>query len=273
MESHCFNRFVKYSLFCFDFGDFFTYVCKPGVNDITTKSNTKMKLTWQLFTLILFPFFCHSQNIEIKYIGNCAYRIKLDSVEIFTDFPYKSGSYGYMEYNMDSVDLTKPNQYLLFTHQHKDHYDGKLVRKSGKTKITPLMSKSKKNKYLKELEEKYGIRITYFKTHHRYSVKHRSLAIEWKGKKIFIFGDTEKDFPDYLDQNQIDLLIIAPWQVTKLKMQNQHYVIRNIAVYHLHLQSSGNTGLISKFLDEHLSFLPEKPGYIILQQYECKTIN
>lgn len=232
-----------------------------------------MKMIWRLTALLLFPIFCYSQNIEIKYIGNCAYRIKLDSVEIFTDFPYKSGAYGYMEYDMDSVDLNKPNQYLLFTHQHKDHYSGKLVRKSGKTKITPLMSKGKKNKLLKQLSEKYGIQIKSFKTHHRYSVKHRSLAIEWKGKKIFIFGDTENDFPDYLYLNQIDLVFITGWQVPKLKSQNKNYQFKNIVVYHVRPQSSGNIGLITKYLDEYLSFLQERPNYIILKQYGSKTIN
>lgn len=226
-----------------------------------------MKVNWRLLTFLLFPVFCYSQSIEIKYIGNCAYRIKLDSVEIFTDFPYKSGAYGYMEYDMDSVDLNKPNQYLLFTHQHNDHFAGKLVRKSGKTKITPLMPKCKKSKILRQLSEKYGIQIKAFKTHHRYSIKHRSLAIEWNGKKIFIFGDTENDFPDYLYLNPIDLLFITGWQVPKLKLQNKNYVFRNIVAYHLRPQSSGNIGLISNYLDEHLSFLSEKPNYIILPQY------
>jgi hypothetical protein len=197
----------------------------------------------------------------------------MDSVEIFTDFPYKSGAYGYLEYDMDSVDLGKPNQYLLFTHQHKDHYDGKLVRKSGTEKITPLMSKGKRNKLLKELSDKFGIQIKSFKTRHRYSVKHRSLAIEWNGKKIFIFGDTDKDTPDYLYQNEIDLLFITAWQVPKLKQQNHAYAFKNIILYHLRSQHSGNTDIITKYLDEHLDFLSKKPNYIILKQYTSMTVN
>lgn len=232
-----------------------------------------MKVFWKFFALFLFPIFGYSQDIEIKYIGNCAYRIKLDSVEIFTDFPYKSGAYGYLEYELDSVDLSKPNQYLLFTHQHKDHYSGKLVRKSGLKKIAPLMSQKKKNKLIKELSDKYGIQIKSFKTKHRYSIKHRSLAIEWKGKIIFIFGDTENDFPNYLNLNQIDLLFITGWQIPKLKQQYQNYRFKNVVPYHLRPQASGNIDLVTKYLDEHLSFLSQKPNYIILQQYKCQTIN
>lgn len=236
------------------------------------KRNTLMKLSWIFLPLFLVPAYCYSQNIAIKYIGNCAYRIQLDSVEIFTDFPYKSGAYGYLEYDMDSVDLNKPNQYLLFTHQHKDHYSGKLVRKSGVHKITPRMPKRKRDKLIKGLSDKYGIQVKAFKTGHRYSMKHRSWAIEWKGKKIFLFGDTENDFPDYLNSNQIDLLFITGWQIPKLKLQNQEYVIKNIVVYHLRPQHSGNNDLITRYLDEHLSFLKEKPNYVILQQYTCTTL-
>ena len=223
--------------------------------------------------LVLLPLFSFGQHIEIKYIGNCAYRIRLDSAEIFTDFPYKPGAYGYMTYEIDSAGLGKPNQYLLFTHKHRDHYWGKPVRKSGLPKYTPFLPNAKKKKILQELSAKHGITIKTFKTGHRYSFRHRSMAIEWKGRKIFVFGDTEHDFPEYLKSDTMDLVFACGWQVPQLKNQHCDYKIRNFVVYHLYPQESGNRELLVPFLDKQLGFLSVKPRYVILKQYESTSLD
>ncbi|MDF1548424.1 MAG: hypothetical protein P1P88_11425 [Bacteroidales bacterium] len=225
-----------------------------------------------LLGIIFFPMYVYAQNIEIKYIGNCAYKIKLDSVEIFTDFPYESGAYGYMEYILDSVNLNKSNQYLLFTHQHKDHYSSSLVKKAGLKKYRPRMPKRKKKQLFQELETKFGIAVKVFKTKHRYSIKHNSLAIEWKGRRVFIFGDTENDFPEYLHKNYIDLMFITSWQLPKLKQKNKDYNIKNMVIYHLPSKESGNRKQLTEYMDYHLSFLTKKLNYVILNQYENEVL-
>ncbi len=231
-----------------------------------------MKPLLPILLAFVLPLFGSGQEIDLKYLGNCAYRIRLDSVEIFTDFPYQPGAYGYMTFDIDSAGLDKPNQYLLFTHKHKDHYWGKMVRKSGLKKFTPFLPNGKKKKLLRELAGKHGIVIKSFKTRHRYSFKHRSLAIEWKGKKIFIFGDTEREFPGYLNSDTLDLVFACGWQVPQLQAQNHDYRFRNVVVYHLRQQESGNRELIVPFLDKHLGFMSVKPRYVILKQYESTTI-
>lgn len=208
-----------------------------------------------------------SQNMEIKYIGNCGYLIKLDSVEIFTDFPYVSGAYGYMEYDIDSIQLGKPNQYFIYTHLHKDHYSKKIVKELKIKTFRPRMSSKKRKRYLEELQNKYGIEILSFKTKHRFSLKHFSYGIKWKGKTIFLFGDTEMDFPDFISE-KIDIMFITDWQIPRLKEFDFKYDIEHIIPYHLRPNISGNVEYLTNYLNEHLKFLNNKPNYIILNQYQ-----
>lgn len=221
--------------------------------------------------IILFPSISNSQNIEIKYIGNCGYMITLDSIEIFTDFPYVSGAYGYMEYDMDSIQIGTSNQYFIFTHLHKDHYSKEIVKEFGIKTFRPRMSPKRRKKYLQELYDTHGIEILTFKTKHQFSLKHLSYCIKWKGKTIFLFGDTEIDFPDFIGE-KIDIMFITDWQIPSLKEFDFKYDIEYIVPYHLRPSISGDVEYLTKYLNEHLTFLDSNPSYIILKQYQHKII-
>lgn len=74
-------------------------------------------------TLIFISNFGFSQSneIKIKFLGNCGLHLTDGNLN-YMDFPYKSGAYGYMEYDKAQLDSIKENSIFIFTHKHADHY-------------------------------------------------------------------------------------------------------------------------------------------------------
>jgi hypothetical protein len=98
-----------------------------------------------------------SQTLRIEFIGNCAFKITDNNFQIYTDFPYKSGAYGYMRYEFDSISIDKPGLCLI-THAHNDHWNRKLFKKTGLSLYSPW-TRSKNKKLNSELLN-FGIRIS-----------------------------------------------------------------------------------------------------------------
>ena len=92
-----------------------------------------------LFTIFILIFinsigFAQSNEIKIRYIGNCGLYITDGVNHIYTDFPYKSGTHNYIEYDDSEIDSLKENSFYIFTHKHSDHYSKKLLEKVLKMK-------------------------------------------------------------------------------------------------------------------------------------------
>ena len=66
--------------------------------------------------------FGQSNEITIRFIGNCGLYMSDGTTDIYSDFPYKSGAHHYMEYDASELDNLKENAYFVFTHKHSDHY-------------------------------------------------------------------------------------------------------------------------------------------------------
>ena len=77
--------------------------------------------------------FGQSNEIKIKFLGNCGLYTTDGNMNIYFDFPYKSGAFNYMEYDSAELDSIKENSIFVFTHKHPDHYAsrrmGKVLRK------------------------------------------------------------------------------------------------------------------------------------------------
>ena len=81
----------------------------------------------------------------MTFIGNAGFHMTDGNTNIYFDFPYKSGAYGYMKYSENELSKIKDNAVFIFTHKHADHYAKKLVRKlkgkvyagSNRKKIKP----------------------------------------------------------------------------------------------------------------------------------------
>lgn len=47
--------------------------------------------------------FCQSNEIKIRFIGNCGFYMTDGEFNFYIDFPYKSGAYNYMEYDTSEI--------------------------------------------------------------------------------------------------------------------------------------------------------------------------
>ncbi len=183
------------------------------------------------FTLIMSAgtAFSQSKEIKIRHIANAGMYITDGTQNIYFDFPYKPGAYGYTVYSPSELDsIKKENATFIFTHKHADHHSGKLLRKLKGKKYTPwnVSALSKLNTSMPD----FSIRA--FKTKHRFSLKHYSYLLTWHGKKIFINGDTEN--PDTIcNIKNIDWAFVPVWIVVNAKERNMHIDAKKIGIYHV----------------------------------------
>lgn len=167
-----------------------------------------------------------SDAIQLTFIGNAAFKFRLDNLDLYLDFPYHSGVYGYMEYDFDAM-YQGQEGYVIYTHLHKDHHRYSVLKK---TKLKPIYPRYwQKKQYVKELERDFGVTLEYHKTRHKWSLWHESIFIRWRGKTILIFGDTEHLYP-FMQRDNIDMMILTPWALGNLSQSNwslevPHYVL------------------------------------------------
>jgi hypothetical protein len=188
---------------------------------------------------ILIAGFSYGQidKIEIKLLGNCGLFMTDGNLNIYVDFPYKSGAHGYMAYRPGLLDSLQTNSIFLFTHGHSDHYNRKLFKKTDQKLYGPWPVKflmPKKRKYsLEELNDSLpGFSITEFKTKHGYSFIHLSYLVEWNERRIFISGDTHVA-DTMASMKNLDLVFAAPWVLFDANDRGLKIDSKRIIVYHL----------------------------------------
>lgn len=179
-----------------------------------------------IFIAVLSGFKAFSQPVKISFIGNCAFKIQLDTLLVFSDFPYKSGAYGYMTYTLDSV-YHGERGIALITHKHNDHFSGKEFSKTKLKRVGPKVSQ----KQLEKLAKNYGLTVKPIKTRHRWSIKHRSYSVQWRNRRIYFTGDTE-GYDKLIEEKDFDILFITPWLLDKLQKDNLKLKARTIILYH-----------------------------------------
>lgn len=95
------------------------------------------------FILISILSGAQANTITIRYIGNCGLYMTDGTLDVYVDFPYKSGAFGYMEYPVSEIDSIKAKATHIFTHRHPDHYSKKSVKKLSGTVYGPWKVKKK----------------------------------------------------------------------------------------------------------------------------------
>ena len=189
---------------------------------------------------VLFIIFFNSNysigqtnSIEIKFIGNCGLYMTDGNLNIYADFPYKSGAFGYMTYNETELDSIKENSIFLFTHKHPDHYSKKYLKPQLKTKNGKKYGKWNISKLEKISQTFPEIEIQFFKTKHRFSMHHYSYLIIWHGKRIYLSGDTEN--PATIQSiNTIDLAFIPYWIMYDANDNLVNFDAKMKLLYHLY---------------------------------------
>ncbi len=195
----------------------------------------------KLFITIIFSFivtiaFSQTKEIQIKFLGNCGLYMTDGDSNLYIDFPYKSGAYGYMEFDESALDNINENAIFIFTHKHADHYSKKNLKKVTKLKENKVFGVGNINELgqLSKSIEDFDIKA--FKTKHTFfgiPFRHYSYLITWHQKRIYISGDTTN--PETIGEvKNIDLAFVPYWIIVNAKAQNIEIDAKNIAVYHLY---------------------------------------
>ena len=159
----------------------------------------------------------HTDELKIQFIGNAAFHITDGESTLLTDFPYKSGAYGYMQYRMEDVKPIKDGLCLI-THPHLDHWDQELFEETDHAIIAPpdILENIKSDKKIPfdDVMTYKDMVIEAFKTRHDgrpRNFKHYSYLVTWHGLRLYIPGDTVVDHA--LTMKDIDIMFIPVYHI------------------------------------------------------------
>ncbi|NVO20823.1 MAG: MBL fold metallo-hydrolase [Bacteroidetes bacterium] len=190
-----------------------------------------------LLTVLLFCLhfaFGQTGEIKIKFIGNCGLYMTDGNLNIYVDFPYKSGAHHYMKYNKSEIDSIKDNSIFIFTHRHSDHYSRKLIRNPKGNIYGPWRVSKKRKLDLEKLNNSINeFSLQSFKTSHIFSLHHSSYLITWHNKKIFISGDTGDVGPISKIKN-MDWVFGPFWIYSNAMQQKKPIDSKMIGIFHLY---------------------------------------
>lgn len=188
-----------------------------------------------IFIFLLITHFSYGQSneIKIKFIGNCGMYLTDGTTNIYVDFPYKSGAFQYMKFAEAELESIQENSIFIFTHKHADHYSGKNMRKTLRKKKGRKYGKWNINELLKLSESIPDFSIEVFQTRHNLSLKHYSYLITWHGKKLYFNGDTEKA-DRLLTMTNLDWAFIPIWILEDVNGRKQTIDTKMTGIYHLY---------------------------------------
>lgn len=155
-------------------------------------------------------------------------------LDVYVDFPYKSGAFGYMEYPSSEVDSIKAQATHIFTHRHPDHYTKKLVKKLTGTVFGPWKVKKKRRADLSAPAYSAAqFSLETFRTKHRFARHHYSYLITWHGQRIFLNGDTESA-ETFAQLKDLTIAFVPAWVMRDAQERGIKVDTKHVAVYHLY---------------------------------------
>jgi len=198
-----------------------------------TYPHLRIPLATALF-LLVSVLAAQTNAITVRFIGNCGLYMSDGDLDVYVDFPYRSGAFGYMEYPTSEIDSVKAKATHLFTHRHPDHYSKKLVRKLTGNVYGPWKVKRKRRADLTAPAYSAAqFTVETFRTKHRFAHHHYSYLITWHGKRIYLSGDAES--PETIARmDNMDLAFVPVWILREAKEQSITIKSDRFAVYHLY---------------------------------------
>jgi glyoxylase-like metal-dependent hydrolase (beta-lactamase superfamily II) len=187
------------------------------------------------FLVLLTVQAAHGGELTFTFIGNMAFHITDGKTTLLSDFPYTSGAYGYMEYDMDAVPKLKKGVSLI-THFHGDHWNARLFEEMKHKVIAPPgVTKNLKPKrvvpFNKDSISYRDILVEPIEMPHKLAPEHFSYLVTWHGMRLYFTGDTETP-ADILKQKNIDVMFISPWLIRTIERQNLSLDTKHLVVYH-----------------------------------------
>lgn len=171
--------------------------------------------------------------LKARFIGNAAFEITDGSTTLLTDFPYKSGAFGYMTYRFESVQ-PQGDVLCLITHAHQDHWLASLLPPdrwsvAGPSSVTDGVPVARVVPVFPRGKFKNVI-IQAIATPHE-PKGHYSYLVVWNGQRLYFTGDTEVH-DALMATSNIDTLFITPWLVRNAQKLSLKLPARRIVIYH-----------------------------------------
>jgi L-ascorbate metabolism protein UlaG (beta-lactamase superfamily) len=183
--------------------------------------------------ILLFSELAFADNLSFQFIGNMAFSISDGKTTLYSDFPYESGAFGYMKYDLKSAKISD-NGVSLITHSHRDHWAGELfqplkLKVIGPPDVLKGLDNSRIIPFAKEIKYE-GILVQPFSTSHG-NVTHYSYLVTWHGIRMYFTGDTE-ELKTLLEMKNLDVAFISPWLARLLSTNKQTVDAKKVVIYH-----------------------------------------
>jgi L-ascorbate metabolism protein UlaG (beta-lactamase superfamily) len=188
-----------------------------------------------VLALLPLALLLRSDSLELRFIGNEAVAVSGRALTLVTDYPYRSGAFGYMRYD-PTARPAGTSVVLLITHRHADHFDSAAPRDPawrilGPRELTARLDPSVALP-LDTLVAVGPARIRPIATpHNGGGVEHYSYLVEWEGRRLYFVGDTE-DPVALLAQRGLDVAFVTPWLWRTVRMRGARIDAREIVIYH-----------------------------------------
>jgi L-ascorbate metabolism protein UlaG (beta-lactamase superfamily) len=182
-----------------------------------------------------------TNTITIRYIGNCGMQLTDGTKNIYVDFPYKPGAYGYMAYAACELDSVPAGSTFIFTHRHADHYSRKRLKPLKGRVYGPWKAPRPDRTGTVVLNDTVNaLTVLAYRTKHRFALHHASYLFTWHGKRIFISGDTEHaELAGTMAH--MDYAFVPVWLILDAKAKNITIDADHFAIYHLYPDQSVTT--------------------------------
>jgi len=192
-----------------------------------------MLKTIQFLFILLISEHALADHLTLQFIGNMAFSISDGKTTLYSDFPYESGAFGYMKYDLKKIKIPN-NGVCLITHAHRDHWASELfqplnLKIIGPPDVLKGIDSSRVIPFAKEIQYE-GIRIEPISTPHG-NITHYSYVVTWHGVRMYFTGDTE-ELKTLLTIKDLDVAFISPWLAQSLTKNNQKVDAKRIIIYH-----------------------------------------
>ena len=172
--------------------------------------------------------------LDARFIGNMAFAISDGTTTIMSDFPYQSGSSGYMNYRPQEIHSSTSSTLALITHRHNDHWDPDLFQKTGWNVAGPddvtSMVAAARVIPVKSQGTFGAARIEAIETPHA-RIGHYSYVVTWHGRRLYFSGDTESK--DHLVAlKNLDAAFVSPWLFRSVLRASQRIDTKLVVIYH-----------------------------------------
>lgn len=170
-----------------------------------------------------------SQELQVTFIGNAAFQLSDGTHTLVSDFPYVSGAFGYMTYEMDSV-LPEGEVLSMITHHHRDHFAPELLDDEWTLVAGPGIEDQDHPRRMAWSDTLAWGKFTIVPIKTPHTPQHHSYIVHWENRSFYFTGDTESTaaFP----ADTVDVFFITPWLMDSAQKQGVPVRGKDIVIHH-----------------------------------------